>query len=140
MLIRDAFVAAPRRADRAGFDIVEVHCAHGYLLNEFLPPIANQRTDGYGGDLANRMRFPLEIVAAVRAAWPDHKPLFVRISAIDAAAGGWSTEDRVASATKLAALGVDIVDCSSGGIAGLQLEWILHWRRHRRRLGQSDRC
>jgi 2,4-dienoyl-CoA reductase-like NADH-dependent reductase (Old Yellow Enzyme family) len=116
--IVDAFVAAARRAHKAGFDIAEIHSAHGYLLHSFLSPIANVRKDGYGGSLENRMRFPLEIVRAVRAAWPDEKPLFVRCSSVDDVAGGWTIEDTVAYAKELARAGVDVVDCSSGGIAG----------------------
>jgi 2,4-dienoyl-CoA reductase-like NADH-dependent reductase (Old Yellow Enzyme family) len=116
--VRDAFVAAARRADAAGFDVVEVHSAHGYLLHSFLSPISNHRADRYGGSLENRMRFPLEVVAAVRAAWPRGKPLFVRLSSIDDVEGGWSVEDTVRLASELARAGVDVVDCSSGGIAG----------------------
>ncbi|MEZ5900574.1 MAG: NADH:flavin oxidoreductase/NADH oxidase [Hyphomicrobiaceae bacterium] len=114
--IRDAFVATARRADTAGFEIVEVHCAHGYLMNEFLSPIANKRTDSYGGTLENRMRFPLETIEAVRAVWPQHKPLFVRISAIDGVEGGWTLDDSIVFATALAKIGVDVVDTSSGGV------------------------
>jgi 2,4-dienoyl-CoA reductase-like NADH-dependent reductase (Old Yellow Enzyme family) len=116
--VRDAFVAAARRADAAGFDVVEVHSAHGYLLHSFLSPISNHRADRYGGSLENRMRYPLEVVAAVRAAWPRGKPLFVRLSSIDDVEGGWSVEDTVRLASELARAGVDVVDCSSGGIAG----------------------
>ncbi|MBI1418581.1 MAG: NADH:flavin oxidoreductase/NADH oxidase [Limimaricola sp.] len=116
--IREAFVAAARRADAAGFDMVEVHAAHGYLLNEFLSPVANTRSDAYGGSRANRMRFPLEVVAAVRAAWPAGKPLTVRISATDWIEGGWTLEDSVAFAAELKALGVDMVTASSGGFDG----------------------
>jgi 2,4-dienoyl-CoA reductase-like NADH-dependent reductase (Old Yellow Enzyme family) len=114
----DAFVAAARRAQAAGFDIAEVHGAHGYLLHSFLSPISNRRTDRYGGTLENRMRFPLEVARAVRAAWPAEKPLFMRCSSIDDAEGGWSLEDTVVFARELAKVGVDVVDCSSGGIAG----------------------
>ena len=116
--LRDAFVAAARRAQAAGFDIAEVHGAHGYLLHSFLSPISNRRTDRYGGTLENRMRFPLEVARAVRAAWPAEKPLFMRCSSIDDAEGGWSLEDTVVFARELAKAGVDVVDCSSGGIAG----------------------
>ncbi len=114
--VRDAFVAAARRADQAGFAIAEVHAAHGYLLHGFLSPLANLRDDGWGGDRAGRMRFPLEVVAAVREVWPRGKPLFVRVSAVDDYDGGWRIEDSVAFATELKALGVDMIDCSSGGI------------------------
>lgn len=107
------WVNAARRAREAGFEIVEVHMAHGYLLHQFLSPVSNQREDCYGGSLENRMRYPLEVVRAVRAEWPDHLPLFVRISAIDQ---DWSLEDSVVLARELKAAGVDIVDCSTGGI------------------------
>jgi|CXWL01.1.fsa_nt_gi 2,4-dienoyl-CoA reductase-like NADH-dependent reductase (Old Yellow Enzyme family) len=116
--IRDAFVAATHRAAAAGFDIVELHAAHGYLLHSFLSPISNRRTDDYGGSLENRMRFPLEVARAMRAAWPAEKPLFTRCSSVDDAEGGWSIEDTVAFARELAKAGVDVVDCSSGGISG----------------------
>lgn len=116
--VREAFAQAARRAQAAGFDIAEVHAAHGYLLHTFLSPVSNRRTDQYGGSLENRMRFPLEVVRAVRAAWPDDKPLFVRCSSVDDVEGGWSVDDTVAFAKELARAGVDVVDCSSGGIAG----------------------
>ncbi|KQS63989.1 NADH:flavin oxidoreductase/NADH oxidase [Modestobacter sp. Leaf380] len=112
------WVAATRRAERAGFDVVEVHAAHGYLLNQFLSPLTNTRTDAYGGSPAARMRFPLEVVAAVRAAWPADRPLLVRVSAVDGAADGTTLEETVAFARELAALGVDAVDTSGGGIGG----------------------
>ncbi|MFC3703241.1 NADH:flavin oxidoreductase/NADH oxidase [Devosia honganensis] len=113
----EGFVAAARRAERAGFDTVEIHAAHGYLLNQFLSPLANHRTDAYGGNLENRMRLPLEVVEAVRAVWPQDKPLLVRLSVSDNAPGGWSVEDSVALARELKARGVDALDCSSGGFA-----------------------
>jgi len=113
----DAFVAATRRSLDAGFELVEIHMAHGYLLHEFLSPLSNQRTDAYGGSLANRMRFPLEVTRAVRAAWPERLPLFVRISATDWKEGGWDLEQSIALARELRALGVDLIDCSSGGTA-----------------------
>ena len=116
--ILDAFVAATRRALEAGFDIAEIHGAHGYLLHSFLSPISNHRTDRYGGSIENRMRFPLEVARAVRAAWPAEKPLFMRCSSVDDAEGGWSIENTVTFAHELAKAGVDVVDCSSGGIAG----------------------
>ncbi len=115
--IVDAYVAATHRAEAAGFDIVEIHGAHGYLLASFLSPISNTRNDQYGGDRKARMRFPLEVTRAVRAAWPAHKPLFFRVSALDGA-DGWNLDDTVALAMELKALGVDIVDCSSGGLTG----------------------
>ena len=116
--ILDAFVAAAHRANAAGFDIVELHGAHGYLLHSFLSPISNQRQDRYGGSIENRMSCPLEVARALRVAWPAEKPLFMRCSSIDDAEGGWSIEDTVALARELAKAGVDVVDCSSGGIAG----------------------
>ena len=114
----DDFAAAARRSDHVGFDIAEVHAAHGYLAASFLSPISNHRTDGYGGDRLGRSRMLLETVEAVRAAWPEGKPLFVRVSAVDGAPQGWSLEDTVALAKDLKGLGVDVIDCSSGGILG----------------------
>jgi 2,4-dienoyl-CoA reductase-like NADH-dependent reductase (Old Yellow Enzyme family) len=110
-----AFREAALRANDAGFDVVEVHAAHGYLLHEFLSPLSNHRTDDYGGDQAGRMKFPLEVVETVRAVWPDHKPLFLRVSSTDYVEGGLTVEDTVAFAKAAKALGVDVVDCSSGG-------------------------
>ena len=110
-----AFATAAGRAREAGFEVVEVHGAHGYLINEFLSPLANRRTDNYGGSLENRARFLREVVEAVRRVWPDRLPLFLRISASDWAEGGWTLDDSVALATMLGPLGVDLVDCSSGG-------------------------
>lgn len=110
-----AFAAAASRAETAGFDLVEIHAAHGYLLHEFLSPLANHRTDQYGGSFENRIRLLLEVVDAVRAAWPDHLPLLVRISATDWADGGWSPDESVELARHLKAHGVDLVDVSSGG-------------------------
>lgn len=116
--VKDAFVAAAKRAHRAGFEIVELHAAHGYLLHTFLSPLSNQRKDEYGGSRETRMRFPLEVAQAVRAAWPAQKPLFLRVSSIDDVEGGWSLEDTIAFAKELRELGVDVIDCSSGGILG----------------------
>ena len=113
--VRADFVAATGRAVQAGFDVVEVHAAHGYLLHEFLSPLSNTRTDGYGGDLAGRMRLVLEVLEDVRAAWPQDRPLLLRVSASDWVEGGWTVEDSVALAKEAAARGVDLVDCSSGG-------------------------
>ncbi len=110
-----AFREATKRALTCGFDVVEVHAAHGYLLHEFLSPLSNHRTDGYGGDREGRMRFPLEVVQTVRALWPEDRPLFVRVSAVDYGEGGLTLEDTIAFAKELKALGVDLVDCSSGG-------------------------
>ena len=114
----EAWVAATKRADAAGFEVLEVHAAHGYLVNQFLSPLSNHRTDAYGGDLRRRMRFALEMVEAVRAAWPASRPLLVRVSAVDGAEGGWTLDDTVVLARELKALGVDAIDCSSGGIGG----------------------
>ena len=107
-----AYRAAVRRADAAGFEVLELHAAHGYLLHSFLSPLANR------GTRDERMRFPLAVARAVREAWPAEKPLFVRVSAIDDVEGGWTLDDTVAFAAELKALGVDVVDCSSGGIQG----------------------
>lgn len=111
----EAFRLAAGRALEAGFDVVEVHAAHGYLIHEFLSPLTNHRTDGYGGPLENRMRLLLEVVEAVRTIWPDDRPLFVRLSATDWAEGGLTVDDTVEVARALATRGVDLVDCSSGG-------------------------
>ena len=114
--IVEAFAAATRRAGEAGFQVVEIHAAHGYLINEFLSPLSNRRTDAYGGSFAGRIRFALEVAAAVRAAWSDSLPLFMRISAIDWVEDGWQIEDSVELARQLRPLGVDLVDCSSGAL------------------------
>jgi 2,4-dienoyl-CoA reductase-like NADH-dependent reductase (Old Yellow Enzyme family) len=111
----DAFAAATRRAVLAGFEVVELHAAHGYLLNEFLSPLANHRTDAYGGPFEHRIRLLLEVVEAVRAAMPDGLPLLVRISATDWVEGGWDLPRSVELAKRLKGAGVDLVDCSSGG-------------------------
>jgi 2,4-dienoyl-CoA reductase-like NADH-dependent reductase (Old Yellow Enzyme family) len=111
------FIAATRRAHAAAFDVVELHFGHGYLVASFLSPAANQRTDAYGGSRENRMRLGLQIASAVRREWPDNKPLFVRISAVDGMDGGWDLDDSVALARALKDCGVDVVDCSSGGLA-----------------------
>jgi 2,4-dienoyl-CoA reductase-like NADH-dependent reductase (Old Yellow Enzyme family) len=111
----DAFAQAARRADEAGFDVVEIHAAHGYLIHEFLSPLSNHRTDAYGGDLAGRSRLLVEIVDAVRALWPEGKPLLVRISGTDWVEGGWDVEQSTRLAALLAGHGVDLVDVSSGG-------------------------
>jgi 2,4-dienoyl-CoA reductase-like NADH-dependent reductase (Old Yellow Enzyme family) len=116
--IRDliaAFGAAATRAVGAGFELLEIHAAHGYLLHSFLSPLSNRRTDGWGGDLAGRSRLLLEVVRATRAAMPDRLPLAVRISATDWTEGGWDLEQSVALARSLKEAGVDLVDCSSGG-------------------------
>jgi len=111
-----AFAAAARRAEAAGFRALEVHAAHGYLLHEFLSPLANRREDAWGGSFENRTRLVREVVAAVRAAWPERLPLLVRISATDWAPGGWDPDQSVELARGLATLGVDLVDVSSGGL------------------------
>ncbi|HET6184770.1 MAG TPA: NADH:flavin oxidoreductase/NADH oxidase [Acetobacteraceae bacterium] len=112
------FARAARRAREAGFRIIELHAAHGYLIHEFLSPIANRRTDAYGGDLARRARFLMETISAVRAEWPDDLPLFVRLSCTDWMPGGLTVEDAVELSRWLAERGdVDLIDCSSGGIA-----------------------
>ncbi|ADW23111.1 NADPH dehydrogenase (plasmid) [Thermus scotoductus SA-01] len=114
--ILQAFVEGARRALRAGFQVIELHMAHGYLLSSFLSPLSNQRTDAYGGSLENRMRFPLQVAQAVREVVPRELPLFVRVSATDWGEGGWSLEDTLAFARRLKELGVDLLDCSSGGV------------------------
>jgi 2,4-dienoyl-CoA reductase-like NADH-dependent reductase (Old Yellow Enzyme family) len=114
----DHWRAATLRAADAGFEMCEVHCAHGYLLHSFLSPLSNKRSDAYGGDRAGRMRFPLEVIEAVRAAWPDTLPLSVRVSSIDGVEGGLELADTVAFAREAKTRGVDIIDCSSGGLLG----------------------
>jgi 2,4-dienoyl-CoA reductase-like NADH-dependent reductase (Old Yellow Enzyme family) len=111
-----AFADAARRALAAGFEVLEVHSAHGYLLNEFLSPLSNRRDDEYGGAFENRVRFLLQVVDAVRRAWPERLPLFVRISATDWAEGGWMADDSVRLAGLLRERGVDLIDCSSGAL------------------------
>jgi 2,4-dienoyl-CoA reductase-like NADH-dependent reductase (Old Yellow Enzyme family) len=112
-----AFAAAAGRARAAGFNVVELHAAHGYLLHQFLSPLSNRRDDAYGGPFENRVRLTLEVTDAVRAVWPGDRPLFVRVSATDWADGGWDVEQSVALAVLLRERGVDLVDCSSGGLA-----------------------
>jgi 2,4-dienoyl-CoA reductase-like NADH-dependent reductase (Old Yellow Enzyme family) len=110
------FRAAAVRANQAGFKVVELHGAHGYLMHSFLSPLVNRRSDGYGGDMAGRMRLLLEVAQEVRAVWPQDRPLFVRISAVDGVDDGWSLDDSVVLARELKQRGVDVIDCSSGGI------------------------
>jgi len=117
-VLLNAYRQAVRRAHAAGFEILELHAAHGYLLHTFLSPISNTRKDEYGGSLENRMRFPLEVAKEVRNAWPAGKPLFMRVSSIDDVEGGWGVDDTVLFSRQLKAIGVDVVDCSSGGILG----------------------
>jgi 2,4-dienoyl-CoA reductase-like NADH-dependent reductase (Old Yellow Enzyme family) len=121
-LLVQQFADAARRSDDAGFKVTEIHAAHGYLLHEFLSPLSNQRDDRYGGSFANRIRFLLEVTDAVRAVWPEGKPLFVRISATDWDAGGWTIEDSVELAKILKTRGVDVIDVSSAGIGRSPLE------------------
>ncbi|AQG82416.1 oxidoreductase [Spirosoma montaniterrae] len=113
--IRADFAAAAHRALEAGFKVVEIHAAHGYLLHEFLSPLSNHRTDEYGGSFDNRIRLLLDVVDSVQTAWPENLPLFVRISATDWTEGGWTADDSVDLAKVLKTKGVDIIDCSSGG-------------------------
>ncbi len=116
--VTESFVDAARRADEAGFEVVEVHAAHGYLLHEFLSPVTNTREDDYGGDFEGRIRFPLEVLEAVRAVWPDDKPVFVRISATDwlADRDAWDIEQSIDFAGRAADCGADFIDVSGGGI------------------------
>ena len=109
---------AAQRSVEAGFDICEIHGAHGYLIHQFLSPLANRRTDAYGGDAAGRMRLALEIASAVRGVWPDNKPLFFRVSAVDGSGGAWGIDDTVSLARELKQRGIDVITCSSGGIDG----------------------
>jgi 2,4-dienoyl-CoA reductase-like NADH-dependent reductase (Old Yellow Enzyme family) len=136
-----AFGQAARRALEAGFDLVEIHAAHGYLLHEFLSPLANQRTDEYGGSFENRTRLVLEVVDAVRSKWPAHLPLFVRISATDWVEGGWTLDESVALAKLFREHGVDLVDASSGAMVpyakipvgpGFQVEFAARIKRESR--------
>jgi 2,4-dienoyl-CoA reductase-like NADH-dependent reductase (Old Yellow Enzyme family) len=113
--VRESFAAAARRALAAGYELIEIHGAHGYLANQFLSPVSNLRTDRYGGGFENRIRFLLELVRAVRAAWPEKLPLAVRLSCTDWVPGGWDIDQSVALARKLVSEGVDFIDCSSGG-------------------------
>lgn len=114
----ESFASAAARADGAGFEVLEIHGAHGYLISSFLSPGVNRRNDAYGGDRAGRMRFALEVTRAVRAVWPVRKPLFFRISSVDGAPDGWAIEDSIALAGELGKVGVDVIDCSSGGMRG----------------------
>jgi 2,4-dienoyl-CoA reductase-like NADH-dependent reductase (Old Yellow Enzyme family) len=109
------FKAAARRALIAGFKVVEIHSAHGYLLHEFLSPLSNKRTDEYGGSFENRIRILLQVIDAIKSVWPAENPLFVRISATDWTEGGWTTEESVNLAHILKDIGIDLIDCSSGG-------------------------
>jgi 2,4-dienoyl-CoA reductase-like NADH-dependent reductase (Old Yellow Enzyme family) len=116
--LRDQWRLAALRAAEAGYELLEVHCAHGYLLHEFLSPLSNRRTDSYGGDRDGRMRYPLDIIETVRAVWPDNLPLAVRISSVDGVDGGIEIEDSLAFVREAKARGADVIDCSSGGLMG----------------------
>lgn len=116
--LKEAWVTSARFAVQAGFEAIEIHSAHGYLLHQFLSPLSNRRSDAYGGDRGARMRFPLEVVTAVREALPDDLPLLVRVSAVDGVEGGWDLPDTLAYAAELRDRGVDVIDCSSGGMLG----------------------
>jgi 2,4-dienoyl-CoA reductase-like NADH-dependent reductase (Old Yellow Enzyme family) len=118
--VRDAFVAAAKRAERLGLDALELHSAHGYLLHQFLSPISNKRTDQYGGSLQNRMRYPLEVFDAIRAAFPEQKPIGIKVSATDWVEGGWDLAQTIEYAKELKKRGVDWIDASSGGVSPLQ--------------------
>jgi 2,4-dienoyl-CoA reductase-like NADH-dependent reductase (Old Yellow Enzyme family) len=137
--IVEAFSDAARRALEAGFEIVELHGAHGYLVKEFLSPLANQRTDDYGGSFENRTRLLREIIQSVRRVWPQRLPLFLRISASDWVDGGWTVADSIALGTLVGPMGVDLIDCSSGGVvsyakiplgAGYQVPFAQEVREH----------
>jgi 2,4-dienoyl-CoA reductase-like NADH-dependent reductase (Old Yellow Enzyme family) len=136
--IIDAFAAAAQRALTAGFQLIEIHGAHGYLINEFLSPLSNHRVDEYGGSFDGRMRFLLEVIEAVRRVWPYSLPLFLRISASDWVDGGWTPSDSAELARRVKPLGVDLIDCSSGGLVphakihlgpGYQVPFAEHVRR-----------
>ena len=115
--IKADFVSATRRAIDAGFDWLEFHCAHGYLMSSFISPLTNRRTDEYGGCLANRCRYPLEVFSAMRAVWPDHLPMSVRISAHDWVPGGLTPDDAAEVARLFKEAGADVIDCSSGQVS-----------------------
>jgi anthraniloyl-CoA monooxygenase len=115
--VRDDFVHSTRLAAEAGFDWLELHCAHGYLLSSFISPLTNQRSDAYGGSLANRLRYPLEVFQAMRAVWPAERPMSVRISAHDWVEGGITPDDAVAIGRAFKAAGADLIDCSSGQVS-----------------------
>jgi 2,4-dienoyl-CoA reductase-like NADH-dependent reductase (Old Yellow Enzyme family) len=112
---KNDFVAAAKRSVEAGFEVIEIHAAHGYLFHEFLSPLSNKRTDEYGGSLENRMRFPLETAGKVREIVPENLPVFVRISAIDWTEGGWDLEQSIEFCKRLKEIGIDLIDCSTGG-------------------------
>lgn len=135
----DDYRAATRRALAAGYKIVEIHGAHGYLIHSFLSPLSNKRTDEYGGDRQGRMRLALEVAEAVRSVWPDELPLFFRTSAVDGSPDGWLLEDTVALASELKQRGVDVMDCSSSGIAGAATAGLTQKRQPGFQVGYADR-
>lgn len=114
--VKQEFVEAAQRADQAGFDVVELHFGHGYLVTSFLSPISNVRTDAYGGNREGRMRLAIEVASCVRESWPQDKPIWCRMSVVDGAIGGWSLEDSLHLASRLKGIGIDVIDCSSGGL------------------------
>jgi 2,4-dienoyl-CoA reductase-like NADH-dependent reductase (Old Yellow Enzyme family) len=116
--LKQHWVDAAKRAIDCGFEVLEIHNAHGYLVHEFLSPLSNKRNDAYGGDFAGRTRFPLELAEALRQVWPKDKPVFLRVSAVDGVDGGWTLDDTVAYAKELKLRGIDVIDCSSGGLFG----------------------
>jgi 2,4-dienoyl-CoA reductase-like NADH-dependent reductase (Old Yellow Enzyme family) len=117
-VLKGHWVEAAKRALDCGFEILEIHNAHGYLIHQFLSPLSNKRNDAYGGDFSGRTRFPLEMAQAVREVWPKDKPVFLRVSAVDGLDGGWNMDDTVAYAKELKLRGIDVIDCSSGGLFG----------------------
>lgn len=117
-VLKGHWVDAAKRALEAGFEVLEIHNAHGYLMHQFLSPLSNKRGDAYGGDFAGRTRFPLEVAEALRDVWPKDKPVFLRVSAVDGIEGGWTMDDTVAYAKELKVRGIDVIDCSSGGLFG----------------------
>lgn len=119
-MVLEQFAQAAHNALKAGFEIAEIHMAHGYLLSEFLSPLSNQRNDEYGGSIENRMRFPLAVAQEIRKIWPAKWPVFVRISATDWVEGGWTLEDSIIFARRLKQIGIDLIDCSSGGVSPQQ--------------------
>jgi 2,4-dienoyl-CoA reductase-like NADH-dependent reductase (Old Yellow Enzyme family) len=123
-----AYAHAASLADRVGFEVLELHGAHGYMIHSFLSPLANRRTDRFGGDRTARMRFAIEAVERVRAVWPARKPLFFRVSAIDGVDGGWNLDDTIALVRELLPRGVDVIDVSSGGLSGLSSNASAHAR------------
>ncbi|MGE4239148.1 hypothetical protein [Ramlibacter sp.] len=126
--VQAEYVRAAALAERAGFDVLELHGGHGYMLHAFLSPLSNQRTDAYGGNREKRMRFALEVVERVRSVWPANKPLFFRVSSFDGVSGGWEMEDTLALVPALMARGVDVIDVSSGGVGGLSSNAAEHTR------------